>query len=382
MKERINELDILRIFGFIMVVDQHILGSYAGKAEASFFDSMILNLLYLMGKPAVPMFVAITAITLFYTNLDSFNTRSFYLKRLSTVITPYIIWSVLSLIIFKKYSLLSKLPALLITGTASYHLWYMGMIIRVYMWFPLILFMTEAIIKQNRLVKYAVISVFSILYWLLLKNNNVVTHYAANLVFHTPTELQHRFFMYCPLFWSVYFVLGILIVFNYTDFKQFISSFKVHIILSYLLLLCYMYYTQICKKLPDAFPKFKYEHAFYILFMIATILVLYILAIYIWERFKAWNSIKKLINVLGNLSFCAYLCHVIILQKVAECQRSLLPIDSYLGSGLLIFAITVILSFLISYLLSLLPFSVYLTGIKRKVLPLSDVQSKKGTAAM
>ncbi|MGE5630680.1 MAG: hypothetical protein ACM3TR_06215 [Caulobacteraceae bacterium] len=119
MLKRFNEIDVMRIIGFLMVVDQHILGAYAQRPKAGFADSMVL---------------------------------------------PYLFWSFASIVIFKKYSLLKDIVLVLVTGNASYHLWYMAMCIRIYIWFPAILAFISRIVKKNSLTQKLMFIFFFIAY--------------------------------------------------------------------------------------------------------------------------------------------------------------------------------------------------------------------------
>lgn len=42
-KKRFDEIDVMRIIGFLMVVDQHILGAYAQRADTGFAGSLVLH---------------------------------------------------------------------------------------------------------------------------------------------------------------------------------------------------------------------------------------------------------------------------------------------------------------------------------------------------
>lgn len=363
IKGRLIELDVMRIIGFLMVVDQHILGGYAQSIEASFGDSMILHFLYLLGRPAVPMFIAITGFTLFHVNYQKNNIKEFYTKRISTIVVPYLFWSIVSILIFKRYDMFQDLLPVLMTGTASYHLWYMGMSIRLYMWFPMVLPLISWIVKKNSTVKKAVFALFCILFWILFKEKVYLVNKLAIILFDAPSLLEKRFIEYSPVFWSIYFICGIVVFLKYERFKAFVLKHSRTIILTYLPLIFYMYYTQVCDILPDQFPRIPNEHALYILYMLYTTTLVYIISAKVSKLIERY---KKYILELGELSYGAYLIHVIVLQYIAPIVRNLMPAESLLVSGIIIFIVVSILSFAICNIILFVPLSRYIIGVKTK----------------
>ena len=370
-KRRFDEIDVMRIIGFLMVVDQHILGSYAQRLETSFADSMVLHFLYLLGRPAVPMFVAITGFTLFYANYNRIHILEFYRKRLTTIVMPYLFWSLASILIFKKYDMLNNLILVLATGNASYHLWYMTMSIRLYLWFPLILVMISWIIRKTKITQKTVFVMFFISYWVLLKKNYYLIEQLAIFFFGTPSLLEKRLIQYSPIFWSIYFVCGVIVCLKYEFFKELALKYSKIILATYIPLVIYMFYTQICNKLPEYYPRIAYEHFLYILYMIQTIAVVYIVSVKISRKAVRF---KEQLSELGYLSYGAYLIHVIVLQKVAPILRREIPLESYLASGIIIFAATSLLSFVLCYIIRFLPFSEYVIGVKR--VPIRSIKAE------
>lgn len=358
--KRFEEIDIMRILGFLMVVDQHILGAYAKLPETGFADSLILHFLYLIGRPAVPMFVAITGFTLFYANYGRFNIRDFYMKRLKTIVVPYLFWSLASILIFQQFDELRNILPILATGTASYHLWYMGMLIRLYILFPVVLVLAAWILRRNNATKNLIFIMFCIFYFTMLKNLDYVTNSLSMFFFGSTTFFAKRFIGYDPIFWSIYFVCGAIAFFRYHDFKITVMKYSKLIVITYIPLMLYMYYTQLCSILPPYFQRITYEHALYILFMLQTTVIIYIASVKLSNR---TSRLRSYVSRLGMLSFGAYLVHVIVLQGVANIVRWAIPISSYLVLGILIFIVTSVISFGICYLIALLPFSKYIIGV-------------------
>lgn len=359
--KRFDEIDIMRIFGFIMVVDQHILGGYAQRAEAGFRDSMILHFFYLLGRPAVPMFIAITGFTLFYSNYGKFDLKKYYNKRLGTIVIPYLFWSFATIFLFQKYEMLKSIGEILLTGTASYHLWYMGMTIRIYLWFPVILIIAGWFMKRSKNTRKWALIGFIVLYWIILKNNNYLINWISLGVFNNPSTREKLFIQYSPVFYSIYFVLGAAVWFNYEKFKSYVLKNWRKITAIQVPLTTYMYYIQICRSLPEKYPRFNIEHALYIFYMVNTVIIIYIISVKISER---WKEYRSFLLDLGSLSYGAYLVHVIVLDNMAEIVRTWLPMQSFLLSGVIIFILTCVVSLAICHVIRYMPFSKYLIGIK------------------
>jgi probable poly-beta-1,6-N-acetyl-D-glucosamine export protein len=165
MKKRLNELDILRGIAFILVVIQHMLGGYSYSKKISISNKIISRFVYVVAQPAVPIFLVLTGMCLTYVYFKKLNTRSFYIKKLKYLVMPYICLSFLNIWLLDK-SKLQNFIAQLLTGNSGYHLWYMALILRVYVFFPLIILIIRKICKMNLVFKKS----FFILYSKILQD--------------------------------------------------------------------------------------------------------------------------------------------------------------------------------------------------------------------
>jgi len=362
-RQRLEELDILKVIAFVFVVAQHILGKYSYVKAASHYDSLILSLLYVIARPAVPIFVALSAMALFYTYSNNFNALDFYKKRVFDIVIPYIIWSIVNMLAFSNIEGFRSLIPTLITGNGAYHLWYMGMIFRVYLYFPIILLIGKYINSKSALLKALFLIIFSILYWVLLKNNNLFTERMTLFLFKYPNGLNQRFVEVSPVLWSIYFVIGCYIIFNYNKFKELVWKYMRIIIFSYALLLMYSYYQEIKDKLLNPPFQVEFYHSLYISFNVLSILVFYILSLYI-ARYK--KELCEKLRVYYDYSYACYLSHAMILAFVEQLQRAMVPVKSYLLSGLIIFITSVVITPQLCSIVSLVPYSQYILGTTLK----------------
>ncbi|WP_425804109.1 acyltransferase [Desulfitobacterium sp. Sab5] len=364
-KQHIKEIDVLRVMGFIFVVVQHVLGGFAFREGASFSDSLILSFFYVMAKPAVPIFVTIAAMMMVYKNKEPVNWSQFYKKKMLYIALPYVIWTVLNILDGMQYGNVSfaHFPGQLLAGTGRYHLWYMSMMLRIYLYFPLILFLIDIISRKGKAFK-GVFLIFYILFYAFLLANNSFTDLEGQLIFTHPTDNELKFLARTPWLWSLYVVLGAYMILGYSTFKKWLEHFQKQIWIAYVPLLLYNYYVEISNNIPGHAVKMNYlNELFFVLFVVSSILVFYDLACQIADR---ESKLYYKISEYANYSYAAYLAHVIILQALYKFYTSFFSVKSFLDTAVLLFLLTVILTFKAMKWLSLLPFSEYFLGTKMK----------------
>lgn len=105
----------------------------------------MLAILLMLAKFAVPLFIFITGMVLFYNTGESFHYGSFMRKRVMDVIVPYVVWSLLYFMLTPQnwtgfgWRQIPDLGLKLITGKMASHFWYIIMLIQFYLFFPLFL---------------------------------------------------------------------------------------------------------------------------------------------------------------------------------------------------------------------------------------------------
>ncbi|MBC2398139.1 peptidoglycan/LPS O-acetylase OafA/YrhL [Clostridium tetanomorphum] len=355
-KQRLKELDIIRAIAFIFVVAQHILGGYSYIKGLPKYEYVILKIFYIVVKPAVPIFLAISAVSLFYVYYNNFNMKKYYIKRIKYILIPYIIWSAINMYKLGNSDRFNGFIWEVLAGNGGYHLWYMGMILRLYIYFPIILYIVKRIHNSaNNLRIIVFISIFPV-YYMLSKYQYTISQNLGKFIFNNPTELQQKFINVSALFWILYFILGIYIGLNYETFKSTIMKFKWLVIMTYLPLLTYAYMNEI--------EGIKFIRSIYILFNIFTILIIYVVAIYLSNFKKVYSKFK----FIGDYSFAGYMAHIIVLNWLANNLQAFFGIRNHLILGMLVWILTSIVTPLIISFLSCFPYSQYVTGAKNNIL--------------
>ncbi|MFG0217191.1 acyltransferase, partial [Brevibacillus porteri] len=140
-KERIGELDLIRAFAFLAVVYQHVIGVYIREPRLTEQVSIVYGMLFHLLKFAVPAFIFITGLVLFYNYSEKVNYISFMRKRITEILVPYGIWSVVYLYLMEKplgegAAFVWNVSKHFLTGTSSYHLWFVVMIFQFYLLYP------------------------------------------------------------------------------------------------------------------------------------------------------------------------------------------------------------------------------------------------------
>ena len=231
MKEKIQEIEILRGLSFIAVVIQHVLGYINLLPSLSYHNVLFLTFTLTINRFAIPTFIFITGFVLFYNHYHHLDIAKYTVKRLKDTLIPYLCWT----LIFTVSSAVTINKALnlhdfveitginLLKGTAMYHLWYIVMILQMYFMFPLI---RKVFILMKNKVIYLVVAVALLdilisytaghLIPLHLKNNN------PNWITAFFTDYRHIIF----ISWLFYFCLGGYIALNYQNFKHWLTDNK------------------------------------------------------------------------------------------------------------------------------------------------------------
>ncbi|WP_035293393.1 acyltransferase [Clostridium sp. KNHs214] len=350
--KRLKEIDVLRVIAFIFVVEQHSMGGYSNIKGISYSYFKIFKFVYTMAKPAAAAFFCISAITLLKSYSEKFDCKIYYTKRIKKIILPYMIWSIIFIFRYGKYEGFTNLFGQILSGNAYYHLWYMGMIMRIYLYLPIILFIANNIHNKKMGLRVLTFLTLIIGYYYISKYQNVISNKCIQTIFTNPTKVQRKFINVSPLFWYLYFVIGIYIGLNYESFKKNISKIKIPVTLIYISLLIYAYLNEI--------KIIKYNRCLGLLYFVFSILFWYVISLYLSNKVRIYS----LFNFIGRYSFAGYIIHVPVIQRIASILMGTFHLTNWLVIGLLTWVSTSLVAPLLVKLISYIPYSELITGIK------------------
>lgn len=361
-KQRIRELDTLRGIAFAAVVLQHAIGIYNQRGGLGLYAKWAMAGLFSLAKFAVPTFVFITGLVLFYNYYEKLDYRTFITKRFREILVPYLIWS----LIYTGRSLQSwpvtagffKVYAQnLLQGSACYHLWFIVLIIQFYILFPVwrLLFRGAARVLPSLAYKYAVLAAAFVSFLMLIEWASPGHFRTGSAVFMKLMEYRDRTF----LLWFGYFLLGGLAGLNLDKFYLVLKRIAVPGLIVYLgcagYFTYYLSYRQETLNLPFA-TSFKPSM---VLTSIAAIAFFYYLSVFISDKF---TDRFPFFDILGRYSLGAYLGHALVLHYTTIFITGLTPNAGVLFHLSLTFVLAIILSLALALLLGRIPVGSLVVG--------------------
>ncbi|AGK96929.1 acyltransferase [Clostridium pasteurianum] len=358
-KKRLCGLELLRAFAFLLVLMQHSIGGYSLDPKASFNNAVPLRMIFTISKPAVPMFIFISAVLLLYNYGDGIDIKTFYKNRITTIILPYILCSFIYIILYHKK--IDNLFISLLNGNTVFHLWYMGTIIRIYFIFPIVLFLLNKLkIKSNEFNNFFIIF-YLIFSFILIANKDSIDLFVSRLFTKTSNFHIKEFMSISPIYLSIYFIIGYYFVTYINKAVNLLLRYKTVITILFIIFLIPNYLVIMGDRININLNNY-FTTAISIAFTINSIFFWYIVSIHIIER---KNRLENLLKFISHYSFGGYLLHVLILNVVADVFYWFYKLtNNYVFPSVSIFILTAIITPLICNILSFIPFSKYIFGVK------------------
>jgi surface polysaccharide O-acyltransferase-like enzyme len=375
-KVRIEEIQLLRGIAFLAVVLQHTIGHYDYQPDVQVADGVAMTFLLLGAKFAVPLFLFITGLVLFYNYEGELHYLDFVRKRVKDIIVPYLIWSLVYVLYFHElgggvWASVRQLVHVAFTGKASYHLWYVVMVFQFYLLFPLFRTGLRAVARRVKTYRMGLICLALVGAMYLFLTSCVSTFAQWMGPLHIPvftslfTTYADRNFVY----FFYYFVLGAVAGLYIDRWRNFVRNYQVVTVGAFLIVFAYFVY-KITSRFQLA-PTFKinFNDTFLIQPKMALLLILFLPVLYLASMNASAHlqgRAKKAIEALGNYSYGAYLIHVLMLDIGIRLADWLLPWANATVRTLVTFALCASLATLLTMLLSRLPWSKWTVGIAKK----------------
>lgn len=354
-KDKIMELDFLRTIAFLAVVMQHVLGSYLNRPGISTTDHILIGASFGLFKFAVPLFVFISGLVLFYNYFYKLKYSRFLKNRIFDILIPYVLFSFFyTLWESKNYSIfnlqwLIQFGKSLILGNARYHLWYVVMIFQAIIILPVLFIIIKWLQKKIHTTKGFAITftLFTLAYLLFVK-------YYYDIFCHTPiprlNEVLSRTFSINFLSYIFYFILGGICGLYYERWRAFVIRFRLAAITLSIALYLYVEYVAFTKDFSNGvmtLDSFGSLNLRFFLFTTFSIIALYGIALYLADQGTPFD---KAFIIISIYSFDAYLVHAYVLSTRSLSLATQTNITNYLLFYLILFSVSSLMSVVIGYL--------------------------------
>lgn len=333
---KIKEIDCLRGLATIFVIIIHLTSNCITYPKSSFTYQIIgsINCALTFSVPAF-LFISVLIMTYQAKNKEKINWIKFISKRILKVLSALILWSLIYVLYWGNISSISSKHILgyIVLGNASYHLYFIPLIIQLYLIFPLIWFLAKNVSKfklNTRLSFILCIIIASII------------QYYFTLIFRLNIFKTFSYFSTVIFSYTLPLSIGTWIGFNYTKIKNHFNKYFLAVLILLSIIAGYYY-------VNFEFIDYKYKTTllFSPLYWSLIIVTLTYLLRYVKE-FKLLSNISK-------YSFVIYLSHPLILDIINKLNYEYIkisnsPFFNYCIEFFIKFIIVVGLSYLLSFI--------------------------------
>jgi peptidoglycan/LPS O-acetylase OafA/YrhL len=298
---------------------------------------------------AVPLFISMTGFVLSYNYPDgSFNIPGFLKRRLESVLPPYVIFSLVSiagLAMINGFPGIVEIIIKLFTASANNTYWFFAILIQFYVFYPWIIKLYDYFSRKNKVL---------LLFLILLVIQWMWMVYSPLLFGEDYGFTMERIF----ITHITYFIAGIYASQNYSTVSKLLlkQSLPLFLFISVLIIV-----------LLDFDSALGISRFITVICRIAGFFIFFVIAFKIAINLAQKNSIaSRIIYALGQHSFGIFLINpfvtyiaVILIFKVCNLDHNVWFFY------LVIYIITLTMSFVYAYLISYLPYSKYIIGRAR-----------------
>lgn len=323
-RERISELDFIRVVSMLSVLILHATSGYLFlETKASLFGLSLAFILNQGVRYCVPLFFLVSGLSLELSYRGQ-KYGDFLRKRLNKILLPYLFWTSLYYLDSLEEFSIPELVESFLLGRAAPQLYFIGILLQLYiLYIPL----RHALEKKPA---HTLIIVFFISFFI---------QWAAYLslfqVYFFPPELRPYLLRTCfP--WLFYFSIGILFAQKRSSWMSVVTRYQ-GVLFPSCLLFAVIY-------IADSAATGSYDLS------VKPILFVYVPLVFFTLYAIGVHAVKSaglvsVINGIARHSMTVFFCHIFILQSLRE------HLVLYGTSGMLILcALTILLSILFAFL--------------------------------
>ncbi|WP_290371463.1 acyltransferase [Paenibacillus sp. JJ-223] len=314
-------MESLRGMAFAAVVLQHAIAHFSLVPETRLEDGVLLAILLMATKFAVPLFIFITGMVLFYNTGEKLHYGQFMFKRWKDVIIPYVIWALITFALTPGiwagfgWQEIPGLALKLITGKTSSHFWYIIMLIQFYLVFPLFLTAVRYVYRRfDSKGRMIALLVSGAAYLVLAGQLGNIARGMEKLNIPVLTDMFTTYADRNFLYFFFYFVLGAAAGMAVQRWNEWVERYRgvywaVFIITGLRFIYLLLQEFQKPEGIQITFYTVSLIRPDMALFLVASIMVMYDLA----NKLRHPRTLKWL-SWIGGVSYGGYLMHMLMLR--------------------------------------------------------------------
>jgi Uncharacterized protein conserved in bacteria len=320
LKDRLFEVDILRGLTFLAIVMQHTLACFIYNPQLAFGPALVSAFLLVTIRYAVPMFIFITGLVLFYNHSnEGFSYPEFIKKRFVQIFIPYAVWTVIYYFwpggraSGDAAKMLADIAKLIINGDACYHLWFMVAIMQFYLLFPFFRWLVLKLKDQAAWTLIICVLLYIALMWFNTYQAPVLYEQVHSPWLKALLEYRDRLF----ITWFFYFILGGYAGLYAGKLKPILASMqKVNV---YISLLSFILVLGVVAKTGRIDPAGHYTMNYLftlpltpamVIYLVSSLITIYYLSL---TFFMSNPFLSRTLKTYGRYSYGCYFVHAMVL---------------------------------------------------------------------
>lgn len=345
-----NNINTLRAWAILGVITIHVSMNFTKFTELSWLP-VTLATIDIYAHFAVPLFVTISGFLLAMKYDGNYRIGAFYKKRINRIFYPFIIWSIIYLLLDpSNFSDPVQVVLKIITGSAYYHLWFFFLIIQLYLIFP---FLRKFLKNKNITI---VIMILAIQVIFRQYKTGLFDSEDLSLIF------ENLFFTYI-----FFFSLGIWINDNINKVEKSFSKIttsKNILIFSISILISFAFSYNWLAVHNSFFEEIPIFGLLEMILLPLTFITIFVNLLTLSISIKSGN-LKELLFLLSKYSFGIYLSHALILRIAVFILKKIGITWQNAACYPSAFIITIIESLVFCYIVERTPLSKPLLSIDR-----------------